>query len=45
MEHINGQNNEFTFIFPNNRIDCLSSQDKRFCRKMTRALALETIVS
>ncbi len=26
MKNINGQNNEITFIFPHDRIDCTSSQ-------------------
>lgn len=30
MEPINGQHNEFTFIFPHGRIDCLSSQNEKF---------------
>ncbi len=25
MKHINGENNEITFIFPHDRIDCISS--------------------
>lgn len=37
MEHINGQNNEFTFIFPNNRIDCLSSLDERYSKLIDQA--------
>ena len=28
MENITGQNNEFTLIFPHNRIDCTSSHRK-----------------
>ena len=30
MENITGQNNEFTLIFPHNRIDCTSSQNDKF---------------
>ena len=30
MEQIIGQNNEFTLIFPHNRIDCVSSPNDKF---------------
>lgn len=30
MKHINGENNEITFIFPHDRIDCISSQNTKF---------------
>ncbi|WP_106829899.1 acyltransferase [Parabacteroides pacaensis] len=30
MKQVNGQNNEMTIIFPNERIDCFSSQNEKF---------------
>ena len=29
MKHINGENNEITFIFPHDRIDCIFSQNTK----------------
>lgn len=37
MEHINGQNNEITLIFPHNRIDCIASQNERFNKIINQA--------
>lgn len=37
MEHIIGQNNEITLIFPHNRIDCISSQNKKFNKIISQA--------
>lgn len=37
MEHVNGQNNEITLIFPHNRIDCMASQNERFNRIINQA--------
>ena len=36
MENITGQNNEFTLIFPHNRIDCTSSQNDKFNKLLIR---------
>ena len=36
MENITGQNNEFTLIFPHNRIDCTSSQNDKFNKILIR---------
>ena len=37
MENITGQNNEFTLIFPHNRIDCTSSQNDKFNKIINQA--------
>ena len=37
MEQITGQNNEFTLIFPHNRIDCISSPNDKFNKIINQA--------
>lgn len=37
MEHIEGQDNEFTLIFPRHRIDCISSRDEKFSKIINQA--------
>ena len=37
MEQIIGQNNEFTLIFPHNRIDCVSSPNDKFNKIINQA--------
>lgn len=37
MKHINGENNEITFIFPHDRIDCISSQNTKFNQIISQA--------
>lgn len=37
MEQINGQHNELTFIFPHQRIDCISSKNERFSKIIGQA--------
>ena len=37
MEHINGQNNELTLIFPHGRVNCISAPNERFAKVVNRA--------
>ncbi len=37
MGSINGQNNEITFVFPQRRVDCISSKDERFSQVINQA--------
>lgn len=37
MERINGQGNEITLIFPEGRLDCISSGSERFNRIINQA--------
>ncbi len=37
MKHINGENNEITFIFPHDRIDCIFSQNTKFNQIISQA--------